>query len=253
VRDVPGAIFKRRPALLQLDRISSDDPSRLEGELAANKLSRMKGRLLLVLGLLLLLVARSADARSIRDIPAAKEALLRIVSPKFYQSLTVSPVASWVVVRGELVNDRLAGARIVRSENGDDYAKLALDLANNLQIVDLTRVDRLSTRRSVLVHVLGYQIADGTMAISFAHLEGPGSNQLRYSGAAWMAIRKGDSWVAIDPKRLAPYERRGPRMYTLAVEPANSQRSLQGNGRPPPSQFVIEGAPVSATHALGGR
>ena len=213
----------------------------------------MKGGLLLALVCCFSLIAHSGEARSINDIPAAKEALLRIVSPKFYQSLTVSPVASWVVVRGELVNDRLAGARIIRSENGEDYGKLALDLASNLQIVDLTRVDRLNTRRAVLLHVLGYRIADGAMAISFAHFEGPGSNQLRYSGAAWMAVRKGDTWVAIDPKRLAPYERRGPRMYTLAVEPANSQRSLQGNGRPPPSQFVIEGAGVSATHALGGR
>lgn len=214
---------------------------------------QMKRGFLLTLSLAFLLSAHSADARSIKDIPAAKEALLRIVSPKFYQSLTISPVASWVVVRGELVNDRLAGVTIIRSENGADYSKLALDLARNLQIVDLTRVDRLNTRRSALLHVLGYQIADGAMAISFAHFEGPGSNQLRYSGAAWMAIRKGDSWAAIDPKRLAPYERRGPRTYTLAVEPANSQRSLQGNGRPPPSQFVIEGAPVSATHALGTR
>jgi hypothetical protein len=213
----------------------------------------LKTRFILVFSLCVLLAARSSDARSIKDIPAAKEALLRIVSPKFYQSLTVSPVASWVVVRGELVNDRVAGARIVRSEHGEDYAKLALDLANNLQIVDLTRVDRLNTRRAVLLHVLGYRIADGAMAISFAHFEGPGSNQLRYSGAAWMAVRKGDTWVAIDPKRLAPYERRGPRMYTLAVEPANSQRSLQGNGRPPPSQFVIEGGAINATHALGGR
>ena len=200
-----------------------------------------------------LLTAPSSEARSIKDIPAAKEALLRIVSPKFYQSLTISPVSSWVVVRGELVNDHLRGTRVVRSEGGGDYGKLAQELANNLQIVDLTRVDRLTSRRSVLVHLLVYEIADGTMAISFAHFEGPGGNQFRYSGAAWMAVRKGNSWTPIDPGRLAPHERRGPRTYTLAVEPANSARSLQGNGRPPPTMFVIEGAPVSATHALGTR
>jgi hypothetical protein len=213
----------------------------------------MKGRVFLTLVSCLLLTAHSSQARSINDIPAAKEALLRIVSPKFYQSLTVSPVASWVVVRGDLVNDRLEGPRVIRSENGQDYNKLALELARNLQIMDLTRVDRLNTRRSVLVHVLGYRIADGTMAISFAHFEGAGGNQLRYSGAAWMAVRKGDDWVAIDPKQLAPYERRGPRTYTLAVEPANSQRSLQGNGRPPPSQFVIEGSPMGPKHQIGDR
>jgi hypothetical protein len=213
----------------------------------------MKGFLVSLALAFLVVVAPASHGRSIKDIPAAKEALLRIVSPKFYESLTISPVASWVVVRGELVNDRLAGVHIIRSENGEEYGKLALELAKNLQILDLTRVDRLNARRSVLLHVLGYQIADGAMAISFAHFEGPGSNQLRYSGAAWMAVRKGGAWAAIDPERLAPYERRGPRMYTLAVEPANSQRSLQGNGRPPPSQFVVEGSPLGPTHQIGNR
>jgi len=78
-----------------------------------------------------------------------------------------------------------------------------------------------------------YQIVDGTMAISFAQAEGAGGNQLRDSGAAWMAVLKGDKWATIEPTRLTPHEKRGPRMYTLAIEPANSARTLQGNGRPP--------------------
>ena len=195
----------------------------------------------------------SVEARSINDIPAAKEALLRIVSPKFYRSLAISPVHGWIVVRGNLVENHVAGARVVRSELGGKYDRLALELAHNLQIVDHTRVDRSSTGQPVLVHLLIYQIADGTLAMSFAHVDGPGGNQLRYSGAAWMAVLKDDKWVPIEPSRLTPGERRGPRMYTLAVEPANSTRTLQGNGRPPIASMSVQGAGINSGHSLKDR
>jgi hypothetical protein len=213
----------------------------------------MKLRFLLALPGALVFGSPIAEARSIKDIPAAKEALLRIVSPKFYRSLAISPVEGWVVVRGDLVNDHLARTRVVRSDADRDYNKLALDLADNLQIVDRTRADTLNVARSVSVHLLIYKIADGTMAMSFAHFDEAGGNQLRYSGAAWMAVRRGDNWVTIDPRQLSPHERRGPRTYTLAVEPANSSRTLQGNGRPPANMTAIEGAGVNAGHSIKNR
>jgi len=213
----------------------------------------MKVRLLLTLLCFAGSGLHLSEGKSINDIPAAKEALLRIVSPKFYQSLTVSPIEGWVVVRGELVNDHLSALRVVRSEAGGTYEKLALELAKNLEVVDLTRVDRSNSRRSVLLHLLVYRIADGTMAISFAHFDEAGGNQLRYSGAAWMAVRKGDRWNTIEPRQLAPNERRGPRTFTLAVEPANSIRTVQGNGRPPVSMTIVEGRPIDATHSMRDR
>lgn len=208
----------------------------------------MKGRVFLALVSSLLLSAHSSQARSINDIPAAKAALLRIVSPKFYRSLLISPLQSWVVVRGSLLNDHLAGARVVQSDMHGEYDRLALELANNLQIADYTRTDRSASNRTVSVHLLVYQIADGTMAMSFANYDDTGGNQLRYSGAAWMAVLKGGNWVTIEPRQLTPHERRGPRMYTLAVEPANSARSLQGNGRPSIASMSVKGGdhPVPA-------
>lgn len=200
----------------------------------------MVGRFFMAL-IALLLGGNFAAARSINDIPAAREALLRIVSPKFYRSLLISPVEGWIVVRGDLGNDHLLGPRVVRSELGGQYDKLALELAQNLQIVDYTRADMSSARRAVLVHLLVYQIADGSMAMSFAHLDESGGNQLRYSGAAWMAVLKGGKWVTIEPRQLTPHEKRGPRTYTLAVEWANSARSLQGNGRPSITGMSIQG------------
>ena len=201
----------------------------------------------------LLLGGHFAAARSINDIPAAREALLRIVSPKFYRSLVISPVHGWIVVRGNLVGNHVVRTYVVRSELGGKYDPLALELARNLQVIDHTRVDTSNTGRPVLVHLLIYQIADGTMAMSFAHLDGPGGNQLRYSGAAWMAVLKGDKWVIIEPSRLTPREQRGPRMYTLAMEPANSNRTLQGNGRPPIASMTIQGAGINSGHSLKDR
>lgn len=211
----------------------------------------MKIRFLLAVACVFGFIVPFAQARSINDIPAAKEALLRIVSPKFYRSLAISPVEGWIVVRGNLVQNHVAGARVIRSELGGKFDRLALELAHNLQIIDQTRVDTASTGRPILVHLLIYHIADGMMAMSFAHVEGAGGNQLRYSGAAWIAVLKGDKWVTIEPTRLAPHEQRGPRMYTLAIEPANSARSLQGNGRPPiAASMTVQGAGVSASHSM---
>jgi len=210
----------------------------------------MKARLFLGFVVFLLVGDPFAAARSISDIPAARESLLRIVSPKFYRSLLISPVEGWIVVRGELLNDHLTGTRIVRSELGGAYDRLALELANNLQIVDYTRVDMAGAPRAVFVHLLVYQIADGTMAMSFAQFDESGGNQLRYSGAAWMAVLKGDKWVTIEPRRLTPHERRGPRMYTCAVEPANSARSLQGNTRPSIASMSVRGGAINAIHSI---
>jgi hypothetical protein len=188
-------------------------------------------RLLAALVLLVLLAgnnfAATAAQRTLKDIPGARESLLRIVSRKFYQSLLISPVEGWIVVRGQLAGTRVFGARVVHSELNGAYDKLAMDLANNLQILGFPRVELDEPTPSVLLHVLIYQIADGTLALSFAHFDGAGGSQMRYYGAAWMAVEKPNHlWVTIEPQRLAPHEQRGPRMYTLAVESAPARANL---------------------------
>jgi hypothetical protein len=174
---------------------------------------------LVCLTLSLVALATPASARSIDDIPGAREALLRIVSPKFYRTLLISPVSGWIVARGQLAGTGLASPRIVHSELGGTYDSLAVELANNLQILGYPRMESGQPNPSVLVHVLVYQIRDGKLALSFANLDGAGGNQLRYYGAAWMAVEKPNHlWVTIEPLRLASYEKRGPHMFTLGVE-----------------------------------
>jgi hypothetical protein len=176
--------------------------------------------------LLLLLLTATRDvgaANSVRylaDIPGAPESLLRTVSPKFYRTLLISPVEGWIVVRGQLAGGtRVYGARVAHSELGGAYDQLALDLANNLQVIGYPHVELGELTPTILVHVLIYQIKDAKLAISFAHFDTAGGSQMRYYGCAWMAVQKPNHlWETIDPGNLQPNEPRGPRTYTLAVE-----------------------------------
>jgi hypothetical protein len=165
--------------------------------------------------------------RLLSDIPGTRESLSRIVSPKFYRSLQISPIKGWIVVRGQLAAGRVSGARVVHSELGGAYDRLALDLANNLNVIGFIRSETLQATPPILLHLLIYEIADGRLAVSFAHLDGVGGTQMRYYGAAWMAVEKPNHlWVTIDPPSLAPNEKRGPRTYTLAMENPQAKTTL---------------------------
>lgn len=124
--------------------------------------------------------------------------LQRSISPKFYKSLTISPVAGWIVVRAQLAGTRLSGTRIIQSELNGAYDSLALKRAEEVLIAGNFSSDRPNLGRSVLLHLLIYQIADGTMALSFAHLDEPGGDQADYYGCARLSVLKADGkWTEI--------------------------------------------------------
>jgi hypothetical protein len=180
-------------------------------------------------------VAAALPQRFLGDIPGARESLLRIVSPRFYKTLMISPVEGGIVVRGQLAaGTRVFGARVIHSELGGAYDRLALDLANNLQVIGYPHVELGDLTPAILLHVLVYQIKDGRLALSFAHFDTAGGSQMRYYGCAWMAVEKPNHlWETIEPNRLAPHEQRGPRMYALAVESPIARANLpRAIGRP---------------------
>jgi hypothetical protein len=169
----------------------------------------------------------TGSARTLADIPGARESLSRMVSPKFYRSLQISPIRGWIVVRGQLASGRVSGANVIHSELEGAYDQLALDLANNLNVIGFARRENLGPTPPILLHVLIYEIADARLAVSFAHLDGPGGSQMRYYGAAWMAVQKPNHlWETIEPPSLAPGEKRGPRTYTLAMENPQAKTNL---------------------------
>ena len=140
--------------------------------------------------------AKGQTLREIKVIPT--RVLERSISPWFYKSLLVSPIEGYVVARGQLVGTKVSGLRVVRSELGGAYDQHALQLAGELQVAGLNKVDSQVPSSPVLLHLLIYKIADGTMALSFVSVEGAGGDQLDYFGCAKLSVLKADGkWTEI--------------------------------------------------------
>jgi hypothetical protein len=144
-------------------------------------------------------VAAPANGRTITELKVIPTRVLqRAISPKFYKSLLISPVQGWIVVRANLAGTRLSGMRVTQSDLGGKYDSLALKLAGEVRLAGNYTVERPHTAPSVLLHLLIYQIADGTMALSFAHFDEPGGDQMEYYGCARLAVLKSDGkWTEI--------------------------------------------------------
>lgn len=140
-----------------------------------------------------------AKGRTLTDLKVIPTRVLqRAISPKFYKSLLVSPVEGWIVVRGNLAGTRLSGLKMTRSDLGGAYDAKALQLASEVRFAGNYTLDRPNTPPSVLLHLLIYKIADGTMALSFAHFDEPGGDQMEYYGCARLAVLKSDGkWTEI--------------------------------------------------------
>ena len=160
--------------------------------------------------LTLLILAGSLSNSARAEIPLAQgkriqelnlistQVLQRSISPWFYKSLCVSPIQGWVVVRANIVNTRFGGARIIHSELNGAYDQLALKLADEAVIAGFYGIER-RFGASVLLHLLIYQIADGTMVLSFPTFDDPGGNQMRYWGCAKLLVLKTDGkWTEIE-------------------------------------------------------
>jgi len=140
-----------------------------------------------------------AKGRTLTDLKVIPTRVLqRSISPKFYKSLLISPVEGWIVVRGNLAGTRLSGLKVTRSDLGGAYDSKALQLASEVRFAGNFTLERPNTPPSVLLHLLIYQIADGTMALSFAHFDEPGGDQMQYYGCARLAVLKSDGkWTEI--------------------------------------------------------
>ncbi len=141
----------------------------------------------------------TAQGRTLADIDLIPTRVLkRSISPKFYKSLLISPIKGWVVVRASNSGTRLFGMRVIHSELNGVYDALALKLAREVRIAGYYSIDRPNVRPSILLHLLIYQIADGTMALSFPQFDEPGGDQMEYLGCAKLAVLKSDGkWTDI--------------------------------------------------------
>lgn len=142
----------------------------------------------------------AATNRTISDISSIPHRVLkRGISPKFYKTLLNSPVEGCVIVRGQVSRtSHLSGLRVAHSELNGAYDSLALKRAADVRISGYYSLDKLTPTGNVLVHLLIYKIADGTLALSFAQLDEPGGDQQDYYGCAVLETQdKNGKWTAI--------------------------------------------------------
>ena len=182
---------------------------------------------------------KAAVGRTIREIDIIPANVLqRSVSAKFYKSLLASPIQGYVLVRGQLNGTKLTGLKVVRSEPNNANDHLALQRAREVQIAGNNTLESPNAAPAVLVHLLLYEIADGTMALSFANLDSAGGNQMEYFGSARLAVLKHDGqWVeikgpaALEGKGVAV--RQGPRsdlVGTMKLERTGAESVNYGTG-----------------------
>jgi hypothetical protein len=149
--------------------------------------------------------ASPTQVRTLTDIDVISPRVLqRSISPKFYKSLLISPIQGWIVVRANISGTRFSGVRVIHSELNGVYDQLALKLAKEQEIAGYYSIEHPRYGGSVLLHLLIYQIADGTMALSFPTFDEAGGNQMEYWGCARLAVLKRDGkWTEIEgPKSL---------------------------------------------------
>jgi hypothetical protein len=192
----------------------------------------------------------SSQGKRIQDLNViSTKVLQRSINPKFYKSLLVSPIEGWIVVRAQWAGHRLSGPRIVRSELGGVYDQLALKFADDFEISGST--GELTNLRdgAILLHLLVYHTADGTMLLSFPTFDMPGGDQMFYWGCARLAvIKKTDgSWVEIEgPPGLhgrgwavRPADAGGKPYHTDANGPSLAREGkFKATIKPPPASVL---------------
>jgi hypothetical protein len=144
--------------------------------------------------------APSSKGRTITELKVIPTRVLqRSISRKFFKSLLISPVEGWITVRAQVSGTRLTGMRVAKSDLNGAFDAVALKLASEVRLSGNFSTDRPNIPPPVLLHLLIYQIADGTMALSFAHFDEPGGDQMAYYGCAKLMVRKSDgTWTEIE-------------------------------------------------------
>lgn len=126
-----------------------------------------------------------AQSRTMLELPGFPAAGLRVYLPAdAYAKLAHEPVKAWIQLRGQIVNSKVSGARVVKSEGGGVYDKAARQIANGMEVYTDVTASRLPP--AVVVHVLVYQLPKGEHALAFAQDDTLGASNFIYSRSLTM-------------------------------------------------------------------
>ena len=126
------------------------------------------------------------SARSMLDIPGLPASALQVYMPhEAYSKLVNAPIKAYILVRGQVANNKVSGARVAHSEANGVYDKIAMQMATGMTVYSDMSTTRLHT--NVLVHVLIYGLPDNSEdALAIAQNDAVGSANLIYSRSLMM-------------------------------------------------------------------
>ncbi len=141
--------------------------------------------------------ANARTIRNLRDFPLAH--LRTNLNPKLYKSLTISPLTAWVVAQAAMVPG--SEPKIIHSDAGGVYDKLALEMAKGWGTVGYNSIESRTHTPILNVHLLIYRIADGIMAVNFSH-----NDEAFYAGPqrsdVWVGVCKDGKWARIGGTKI---------------------------------------------------
>jgi hypothetical protein len=141
-----------------------------------------------------------ANARTISNLPGFPIAHLKTsLSPRLYKSLLISPVTAWVVTRAPDVQG--AEPKILRSDAGGVFDKLAQEFAKGWSSVGYDTTESRTQRPTLSVHLLIYQIADGLMAVNFSHNDKAFYHGRQHS-EVWVGVFKDGKWTRVGGTKI---------------------------------------------------
>lgn len=140
------------------------------------------------------------NPRTFRNLPGFPVAVLKTsLSPRLYKSLLISPVTAWIVVRAPDLKG--AEPKIVRSDAGGVFDKLAQEFAKGWSSVGFDTTESRTHRPTLSVHLLIYRIADGLLAVNFSH-----NDQAFYHGVqhseVWVGVHKDGKWTRVGGTKI---------------------------------------------------
>jgi hypothetical protein len=147
------------------------------------------------------------NPRTIQNLPDFPLSSLKMsLSPKLYKSLCVSNVDAWVVA---LIPPHGGDAKIVHSEAGGVFDKMALAMAKGWSPVGYDTTESRVNSPSLKVHLLIYKIVDGLMAVNFSN-----NDQAFHAGIqrtdVWVGVMRGGKWTTVGGTKIM---RQSPDMY----------------------------------------
>ncbi len=134
------------------------------------------------------------NPRTIRNLPDFPLSSLKMsLNAKLYNSLCVSNVDAWIVA---LIPPHGGEAKIVHSEAGGVFDKLALAMSKGWTPVGYDTTESRVQSPSLKVHLLIYKIVDGLMAVNFSNNDESFHAGRQYTDV-WVGLWNGAKWTRI--------------------------------------------------------